>query len=87
MVINDFLDKFALQLDNLTAHSFISREQNKVFKEIKENLTNNQALAILDFAENYKFVVQDEAQSFHWNNKQCTLHPVAIYLKTDGEVK
>ena len=82
----DFLDKFALKLDALTAHSFITKEQNKFFKNMKETLQPNQALAIFDFAENYKFIVQDEVQSFHWNNKQCTLHPVALYLNTDGKV-
>ena len=25
-----------------------------------------------DFAENYSYVVQDEIQSFHWENKQAT---------------
>ena len=58
-----------------------------VFKETKANLTEKQAVAVLDFAENYKFIVQDEIQSFHWNNKQCTLHPAAMYLKIDGEVQ
>ena len=32
-----------------------------------------------DFAENYKFVVQDEIHGYHWNQNQCTSHPVEIY--------
>ena len=40
---------------------------------------NHETLIIMgDFAENYKFMVQDEVQGFHWNNLQCTLHPVVI---------
>ena len=30
------------------------------------------------------FIVQDEMQGFHWNNLQCTLHPVVVYYK-DGD--
>ena len=35
---------------------------------------------------NYKFVVQDEVQSFHWNNLQCTLPPVVVYYRADGKL-
>ena len=38
-----------------------------------------------DFAENYSYVVQDEIQSFHWENKQATLHPFVAYHKLDDE--
>ena len=41
-----------------------------------------------DFAENYSFVLQDAAQSFHWNNLQATIHPFVCYYvdeSTDGD--
>lgn len=34
-----------------------------------------------DFAENYLFVLQDEAHRFHWNNFMATVHPCVIYFK------
>ena len=34
---------------------------------------------ILDFAENYSFLVQDAAQGFHWYNLQATIHSFIIY--------
>ena len=37
------------------------------------------------FAENYPFVVQDEIQGMHWNNSQCSLHPIVVYYR-DGDV-
>ena len=41
-----------------------------------------------DFAENYSFVVQDEIQSFHWENKQATLHPfVAYWCDDEGKLE
>ena len=39
-----------------------------------------------DFAENYKFITQDEVQSFHWTNLQCTLHPVVVYYKENDKL-
>ena len=40
-----------------------------------------------DFTENYRFVIQDEVQGFHWNNFQCTLHPVVTYYQENDELK
>ena len=41
-----------------------------------------------DFAENYSYVVQDEIQSFHWENKQATLHPFVAYQRRgDGTLE
>jgi len=56
-------------------------------KKLKEEIDYLTVLFLGDFAENYLFVVQDEVQGFHWNNSQCTLHPVVIYYKLNDEVK
>ena len=45
-----------------------------------------EALISLDFSENYSFDLQDEVQSFHWNNNQATIHPIAIYYNHMGEI-
>lgn len=42
---------------------------------------------ILDFSENYKYVVQDASQAFHFNNDQCTVFPVVYYYKVNQEIK
>ena len=36
-------------------------------------------LILLNFAENYCFVVQDAVQGCHWNNSQATLYPFVAY--------
>jgi hypothetical protein len=41
----------------------------------------NEAVVSLDFAENYRFVIQDEAQSFHWNNDQVTIFTIAVHYR------
>ena len=40
------------------------------------------ALILMDFAENYSFHVQDEAQGYHWTHQSCTVHPVVCYYKS-----
>ena len=41
----------------------------------------NQAIIILGFAENYRFVIEDAIQGFHWNNSQATLYQFVVYYK------
>ena len=38
-----------------------------------------ECVLVLDFAENYSFVVQDAAKGFHWNNSKATIHPFVLY--------
>lgn len=40
----------------------------------------------LDFYKNYRIVVQEEAQSYHWASEHVTIHPFVIYYKDDGQV-
>ena len=40
-----------------------------------------------DFAENFTFVMQDEVQSYHWNNAQATIHPLVCYWLENGVSK
>ena len=41
---------------------------------------------MLDFAENYSFLVQDASPGFHWNKSQATIHPFVIHY-VDGRGK
>ena len=81
---DDFIENLASQIEKLTRHSFTAKSQSQYMKTLKANMMTPLEDLILqgDFAENYSYVVQDEIQSFHWENKQATLHPfVAYYLK------
>ena len=53
---------------------------------MREKLNFGKSVIMLDFAENYSFLVQDAAQGFHWNNAQATIHPFVIYY-ADGSGK
>ena len=76
---DDFLEKLSEMLHDLTKHHFVSQKQAKFFKEKKESFQPGECALVLDFAENYSFVVQDAAQGFHRNNSQATIHPFVLY--------
>jgi hypothetical protein len=58
------------KLNTLTAHSYIAKVQAKYLKKCKEELKEIEVIVLGDFAENYKFVIQDEIQGFHWNKQR-----------------
>ena len=53
-------------------------------KDLKEKLKENELIILLDFAENYSFIMQDAVQGYHWNNCQAKLHPIFVYYKEKG---
>ena len=85
--VSEYIRLVVDQMNKLTAHSYIAKAQSQYLKKRKEELDEKSALILGDFAENYKFVIQDEVQSFHWNNLQCTLHPVVVYYQNCNMLK
>lgn len=81
-----FVKYFCDQVQLLLKHAFINDMQNGFLKRLKESLKCNEFICILDFAENYAFVVQQAAAGFHWNNNQATIFPVVIYWKSDDGI-
>ena len=82
--LEEFIELLCEKVDELTEHSFIAKSQNAYLKKQKEELKQDEAIIICDFAENYQYVTQDEVQGAHWNKKYCTLHPVSIYHRTES---
>ena len=83
---DDFVDFFCEKLEILLPHSFIAKQQSSYQSELKTCLRSGEFLVVGDFAENYSFVLQDSAQSFHWNNSQATIHPFVAYYVESGEL-
>ena len=84
--ISEYVEMVVKQLQDLTSHSYIAKSQAKYLNDRKNEINETCALILGDFAENYSFVVQDEVQGFHWNNLQCTLHPVVCYFKSGNDL-
>ena len=81
------LEEIVSQISTLTNHSFIAKAQASYLSKQKESLIKGTVIVLLDFSENYSFVVQDAAQGYYWDNTQATLHPiVAYYRNEDGSL-
>ena len=61
---SEFIELFAKKFLKLKRHSFIAKAQTQPLKQHKESLLPNELICLLDFSENYSFVVQDECQGF-----------------------
>lgn len=81
----EFTELFVEKLETLTPHSFIAKQQAAFFSHCKESLKPGELLIQADFSENYSFILQDAAQSYHWNNSQATIHPFVVYYRHSGE--
>ena len=55
----DFIEKLAEKLNNITSHSYVARAKAAYLKKLKEELATHEVIVLGDFAENYKFIVQD----------------------------
>ena len=78
---DEFVRSFTGALSKLLHHDFIAKQQSSYLQESKEKRIPGEFLIVGDFAENFSFIVQDAAQSFHWNNLQATIHPFVCYYK------
>ena len=82
----EFVESFCEQLKLLLTRSFIAKQQSLFQMESKLNLQPGVFQVIADFSENYSFVLQDEAQGFHWNSSQATLHPFVVYYTESSKL-
>lgn len=76
---DEFVESFCEQLKSLLTHSFVAKQQSTFQMEVRSGLKPGVFQVIADFSENYSFILQDEAQGFHWNNSQATIHPFVVY--------
>ena len=86
--VEEFIAKIVDDVYEVWTRHFIAKAQANHLKVAKENLSENELIILLDFAENYSFVVQDAVQRFYWENSQTTLHPsVAYFRSSNGDLK
>ena len=83
----------AINLQHLTKDSDSPLENYKdcinkiVCSQPSENLEDGEIVISFDFAENYAFVIQNSAQSFHWNNNQATISIIIVYYRENDDLK
>jgi len=71
----------------LNAFDFIAKQQGSFLNYTKENPEESEFVVTCDFSENYRVVLQDEAQSYHWASQQVTIHPFVIYFKEENKIE
>lgn len=81
--VDDFVNNLTEQIEKLIPHSYIAKSQSSFLKNMKEHLTVDTVVVLMDFSENYSLTIQDEAQGYHWTCNTCTIHPVMIHLQND----
>ena len=81
----DFSTSLSERVYKLTRHHYISKSQGIFLQNLKSNLLVNEIIILLDFSENFSFIIQDEAQGFHWENSQCTVHPFVVYYRKSDD--
>ena len=69
------------QNTTLAKHLFVAHWQYHQFKTLKDNLSPQQILMVMDFAENRKSRAQDEVKSAFYDKEQITLHPIIVYYR------
>lgn len=77
----EFAKKFAEMLTQLKTHDFLSKQQAQYFRELKSSLSPQEAVVVMDFAENYSFILQHAPQSHHLVNAQATVNPVIYFIE------
>ena len=83
--VEEFIAKIVDDAYEVFPDHFIAKTQANHLQIAKENFSENELIILLDFAENYSFVVQDPVQGFHWENSQGTLHP--FFASSKGDLK
>ena len=86
MPVGEFVEQLLETIDALTPHSYIAKCQANYLKASKKKITEETAIVLGDFEENFTFTVQDEVQSYHWSRPYCTLHTVVLYYKQNAEL-
>jgi len=81
--VQEFVSVLIDNLEKLTSHSYIAKSQSSYLQQLKDNISANTAILLLDFVENFAFTIQDEIHSYHWNTSQATLHPVCVYHRVN----
>lgn len=64
--LDDFTDRFCDCVEILVQHDFV-KSQAQYLGNFENNIADGEFVVIVNFSENFSFVIQDAAQGYHWN--------------------
>ena len=79
----NFCTEFADEAQSFSAHLFNAKWQFEQYKSVSSSPPPGAAVIVMDFAENFTTLVQNEIQSAHWARNQITLFPVCMFYICD----
>ncbi|KAH9376106.1 hypothetical protein HPB48_014496 [Haemaphysalis longicornis] len=68
-------------LKPLNLHRFVTKQRASYFRHINANLSQHEAIMVVDVAEKFSFILQDAPQSYRLVNTQASIHPVVLYIR------
>ncbi len=79
--VENLVEQFRLEIESIGSHQFNWLHQAEQFREMKENVAQNEIVLHIDFSENYGCKLNSEIQSYHFagSRKQVTLHTAVAY--------
>ena len=69
----DLIEYMKPKLQHFVTHNFVARWEDKQFKACIKGFGRDSVISVVDFAENYKFEIQNEVQSMHWHSYQISI--------------
>ena len=81
------IQQFNFHLNTFITHNFNNYWQHTQFKECIGSFPEDVVVSVVDSAKNYTFKIQNEIQSMHWYNDQCTILVQICYWKENGVPK
>lgn len=78
--LQELVEEINAALPDFKIHTYIKNKQLEYFEQVKNNLSKNECVVQVDFAENYSLIEQDEIQSAYWQHGQTTLFMCCIWF-------
>ncbi|XP_070549241.1 uncharacterized protein [Ptychodera flava] len=77
--LGSFVRELTEDTQKLAKHLFVASWQQQAYSQLTKSIPDNTTVVVLDFAQNYTCINQDEIQSAHWTNNQVTVHPIVSF--------
>jgi hypothetical protein len=79
--LSEVIELLKTQCITLAHHMFCAKWQYRQFRSLQANLPTGWVLKVLDFAENYRPMHQNEVQTAHYAYHLITVHPCVTYYR------
>jgi hypothetical protein len=83
--VGDVLKEFEQSFKKFKLHKFVQRTQKQYLNESRENLNENEAIIIVDYAEKYTTTFQHAVQSSYFGSRAISIFTARAYVGKQAE--